>query len=66
MALANSFMKGCSIPCMPDQKNWEVHCTQRCLLRDLMSAWLREKVEIALGSPIVVQVSMSKEVLLFL
>jgi len=59
-------MKGCSIPCMPDQKNWEVHCTQRCLLRDLMSAWLREKVEIALGSPIVVQVSMSKEVLLFL
>ena len=51
---------------MPDQKNWGVHCTQRCLLRDLMSAWLREKVEIALGSPIVVQVSMSKEVLLFL
>lgn len=31
-----------------------------------MSAWLREKVEIALGSPIVVQVSMSKKVLLFL
>lgn len=51
---------------MPDQKNWGVHCTQRCLLRDLMSALLRKEVEIALGSPIVVQVSMSKEVLLFL
>lgn len=39
---------------------------QRWLLRDLMSLWWKKKLEMALGSPIAVQQSVRKEVLLFL
>lgn len=62
-------MKGCSIPCMPDQKNWGVNLmnyTQKWLFRDLMSPWWKKKLEIALGSPIAGQQSKRKEVLPFL